>query len=165
MFANPDRAICGVAARFDVRSASDGRVLTAAMFERFIALQAGVPLRLSHGPLLTRKGAIRHIGKIRKFAAISHPIPGLLVLGEIDDIPEVEELLGDLRLMCSQTLLPPAWGFSIGAHIAAEEELAWPFEVSLTLDRADHDAKLLAVGAEAITTFALLTETRAAVNR
>jgi hypothetical protein len=159
MFTDPSRTICGYATIFGVPNPNDRRIIyTAAMFRRFLDLEIAVPLRLDHGPVITSRGCIRYIGVVRQFRAVEYPVPGLLALGEIDAIPEVAELFADLQAITRQRWLEPAWGMSIGCDVVLEEGIARPFEVSVTRDRAFEDAKILAVGERAMSTWDLLTE-------
>jgi hypothetical protein len=88
----------------------------------------------------------------------SIPVPGLLVLGEMDEIPELEDLLADLVAITTQRWLDPAWGMSLGAHVLAGDGTAKPFEVSLSQSPAFPDAKIISVGERAMSTWDLLTE-------
>jgi hypothetical protein len=113
---DPNRAICGIATVFGQPNPNDRRIIyRPEHFQRFLDLEIGIPLRIEHGPLITNRSSIRYIGTVRRFAVIEHPVPGLLVLGEIDDIPELEELLADLVAITTQRWLDPAWGMSLGA--------------------------------------------------
>jgi hypothetical protein len=155
---NSERCFVGVACTFGKRVRNDGHIFAPEMFKRFLDLEMGLPLRVEHGSLLTSKGAIRYVGAVRKFHVIDYPVHGLLILAELHDDPAgwSNELLHDLAAIASQQWLPQAWALSIGAHIG--EGTVLPYEISLTQSPADHDAKILAVGAEAITTFELLSE-------
>ncbi len=166
MFSDPSRLICGLATIFGIPNPNDQRIIYVDdMFQRFLDLEIAVPLRLDHGPVITNHGCIRYIGAARKFRAVEYPTSGLLVLAEIDDIPEVAELFADLQAITSQRWLEPAWGMSIGCDVVLEEGIARPFEVSLTRNRAFEDAKILAVGEQAMSTWELLTECRTAMDR
>jgi hypothetical protein len=117
---DPNRAICGISTVFGQPNPNDRRIIyRPEHFQRFLDLEIGIPLRLEHGPLITNWGVIRYIGKVRRFAVVEHPVAGLLVLGEIDDIPELEDLLADLVAITTQRWLDPAWGMSLGAHVLA----------------------------------------------
>jgi hypothetical protein len=156
---DPNRAICGIATVFGQPNPNDRRIIyRPEHFQRFLDLEIGIPLRIEHGPLVTNRSCIRYIGTVRRFAVVEHPVPGLLVLGEIDDIPELEDLLADLVAITTQRWLDPAWGMSLGAHVLAEDGTAKPFEVSLSQSPAFPDAKIISVGERAISTWDLLTE-------
>lgn len=156
---NPERALVGLATIFGVRCPNDGRTWQAGQFQRFLDLETAVPLRLNHGPLITSSGVIGYIGVARYFAAVTEPTSGLLVLGEIDEANGFgDRLLSDLAAETSMTYLPPSWGLSIGAHVAEDEDLVWPYELSLVHNPAFEDARILRVGGDAIKVWELLTE-------
>jgi hypothetical protein len=127
---DPNRAICGIATVFGQPSPNDRRIWKVEHFRRFLDLEIGIPLRIEHGPLITNSGVIRYLGTVRRFAVVEYPVPGLLVLAEMDDIPELEDLLADLVAITTQRWLDPAWGMSLAAHVLAEDGTAKPFEVS-----------------------------------
>jgi hypothetical protein len=154
---NPERAICGLATIYGQRSANGDPAWSAEQFADFVASGFGVPVRLSHGPLITSRGAIRFIGAARKFVSVVYPTPGLLMLAELDDDPAGfnDELLADLSALNGHQYLPSCWGLSLG--VTYTDELAWPYEVSICHEPAHEDAKILAVGAEAVRTWELLS--------
>jgi hypothetical protein len=156
VIADPDRAICGFATVFGVRSPNDGRVWKPDRFRDFLALETAIPLRFNHGPLITPRGAI--LGMVRRFATVTYPTHGLLVLAKVDDDAANfgNELLADLAAVTSMTYLPPAWHLSIAARVA--DDAALPYEISVTQSPAHEDAKILAVGEDALSTWTLLTE-------
>ena len=165
MIKDPNRPICGMATVFGQPSPNDGRIYRAEHFQWFLDLEMGVPMRLNHGSLITNRSCIRYIGAVRRFAAVEHPVPGLLALAELDDIPELEDLLADLVAITSQRWLDPAWGMSLGALVIDEEGIVKPYEVSLTREPAFPDAAIISVGERALSTFDLLTERRTAAER
>jgi hypothetical protein len=155
MFSDPSRLICGLATLFGVRSAN-GYLWSVEQFQRFLDLQIGIPLRVDHGSLITNRGAIRYIGTARYFATVESPAPGLLCVAELDhdDFGFGEQVIADLVAMTSQRWLPPNWAMSIGARYT--EDLIMPYEVSITQSPAFEDARILAVGPEALSTWELL---------
>jgi hypothetical protein len=162
---DPHRAICGIATVFGQPSPNDRRIWKVEHFQRFLDLEIGIPLRIKHGSLITNRSCIRYIGTVRRFAAVEHPVPGLLVLAELDDIPELEDILVDLVAITSQRWLDPAWGMSLGALVIDDEGIVKPYEVSLTRQPAFPDAAIISVGERALSTFDLLTERRTAAGR
>ena len=119
---------------------NDGRSWKAEQFRDFLALEAAVPLRVDHGPLITSRGVIAKVGMVRQFAAVTYPTHGLLILAEVDDAAGFgDELLADLAAVTSQTWPPHCWGLSIAAH--ATEDAALPYEVSVTRSPALEDSK------------------------
>jgi len=65
----------------------------------------------------------------------------------------------DISSVLSQRWLPAAWGMSIGAY--ATEDTVVPVEISLTRNPAFADVRVLAVGADALAAFELLSEAAA----
>jgi hypothetical protein len=81
----------------------------------------------------------------------------LLCLAEIDFADGWgESLLHDITSILHQKWLPAVWGMSVGAYLT--EDAVLPYEVSLTRRPAFDDARVLAVGADALATWELLTE-------
>ena len=159
---NPDRALCGLGTTYGQPSANDGRVWTHEHFAEFIECEVGIPLRVDHGPLLNSRGVIANVGVVRRFASVTYPAPGLLILAEVSPAEGYgDQLLADLTLMCRQTWLPPSWSLSIGA-LVYDESIAVPIETSIVNRPAYEDARIFAVGREAQATWDLLTEQRVA---
>jgi hypothetical protein len=158
MIINPDRALIGLATVFGVRSPHDGRIWYRHNFEAFLALGVAIPLRLEHGSLISGSGVIKYVGTARHFRAVTYPADSLLVLAELDDdaVGFGDELLADLDSMINMSYLPPGWAFSIGANCV--DDMVVPFEISVTQSPAFPDAKILAVGPDAIDAWTLLTE-------
>ena len=155
---NSDRLLCGLATTYGQPSANDGRVWTPEHFAEFIECEVGIPLRVDHGPLLNSRGFIADVGTVRRFASVTYPRPGLLILAEIASAEGFgDQLLADLRLMCQQLWLPPGWSLSVGA-LVYDESVAIPHEVSVVRRPAHPDARILSVGKDAIESWALLTE-------
>jgi hypothetical protein len=68
-----------------------------------------VLLLVDHGPLITSRGVIMHVGIVRRFAAVTYPTHGQLILAEVDHAAIFgNELLTDLVAVTSQTWLPTA---------------------------------------------------------
>jgi hypothetical protein len=67
-----------------------------------------------------------------------------------------DSLLHDIRSVLSQRWLPAAWGMSIGALV--KDGAVLPIKVSLTRTPAYEDALLLGIGADALTTWEMLTD-------
>jgi hypothetical protein len=156
---DPARAICGIATVFSQPSPNDGRIWKVEQFEQFLDLETAVPLRVDHGPLITNHGVIRSVGMVRRFATVTWPTHGLLIMAEVDDADGFgDQLLHDITAVTTQTWLPHAWGLSLGALVA--EDAAMPFEVSVTRSPAFEDAKILGVGEQAMNTWRMLTERR-----
>jgi hypothetical protein len=161
---DPDRAIVGIATVFGQPSPNDGRSWKAEQFKDFLALETAIPLRVDHGPLITGRGVIAHVGVVRRFATVTYPTHGLLIMAEVDHAQGFgDELLADVAAVCSQTWLPHAWGLSLGALVA--EHAVLPYEVSVTGSPAFEDAKILGVGEQALSTWTMLTERRIEADR
>ena len=160
MSVDPQRAICGIATVYDQRSRNGDRAWKREHFERFLAVETAVPLRLEHGPLITHHGAIRYVGVVRQLASIAYPVAGLLILAEVDDADGFgDKLLADLASLGGHSYLPSCWHLSVAAHVGEEdgEQFAWPFEISIVHTPAIEDTKILAVGSHAIDVWRLLT--------
>jgi hypothetical protein len=163
MLDDPSRLLCGYATVYDQPRRDDGRSWSAEQFEEFVALEIGVPLRVDHGPLFDRHNVIMSIGKCRRFASVTHPVPGLLMLAEVGCVGTYgDQLLHDLEVQRSQSWLPAGWRFSIGA-LVSEGGLVIPHEVSITSRPAYDAAVILEVGDGALSTWELLTEQQVAV--
>jgi hypothetical protein len=119
------------------------------------------PLWIDHMPPF---GLIDRLGVIRHYARVSYPVQGVLGLGEIetDSRGIGDSILHDLRLALSQRYFGSSYAFSVSALVDPKSDQVVPTEISITLDPACHDAKVLAVGSEALDTWELLTEKRAA---
>jgi hypothetical protein len=101
--------------------------------------------------------AAGNVGTARQFAVVTYPAPGLLVLGEIDYADGWgDRILADIDSILRQRWLPAVWGFSIGGLTAEGKVLIE--EVSLTRNPAHPDARVLAIGADALSTWELLSE-------
>jgi hypothetical protein len=97
-----------------------------------------------------------------RFAEVSYPVPGILALAEIDCADGWgDSVLADIKSILSQRWLPAAWAMSIAVYPA--EDMAVPFELSLTKRPAFEDAKILGVGDEALEVWSLLTEQRRSI--
>jgi hypothetical protein len=78
-------------------------------------------------------------------------------LGEIDYADGWgDRILADIDSILRQRWLPAVWGFSIGGLTAEGKVLIE--EVSLTCNPAHPDARVLAIGADALSTWELLSE-------
>lgn len=155
---NPDRLICGLATLFGTMAHS-GVFWTARMFEGWLRSPiTALPLRVNHSMLaIERDGlVITNVGTCRMFATVKEPRDGLLTLAEIDDGPWGDALLEDVRRHMGQEWMP-AYGLSIACQ-EIPGEMVLPFEVSLTTRPSFSDAKVLAIGEAAMTTWNLLTE-------
>ena len=160
---DPQRAILGIACTFG--KSIGGWTLQPDQFERWLALEPGLDMRINHGNVIDHHGCIATIGRWRAFKIITQPVHGLLALGEIDSARGFgDQMLHDLHLIFEQRWLPrDYWGLSIACHVFPDEgEFVWPYECSLTRRPADPDAAVLGVGPEAISRWQLLTETREA---
>jgi hypothetical protein len=125
-------------------------------------LEMPVPLMLNHGPVFNSRGVMDSIGTVERFAAVQYPIPGLLILAEVGDAAGFgDSILRDIAKSLSFEYFDPTWSFSVGALWDGEDQVILR-EISLTKSPAYVDARLLAVGKEALETFELLTEERAA---
>jgi hypothetical protein len=124
-----------------------------------------LPLRVNHSMLAIERGGlvITNVGTCRMFATVKEPRDGLLTLAEIDDGPWGDALLEDVRRHMGQEWMP-AYGLSIACQ-EIPGEMVLPFEVSLTTRPSFSDAKVLAIGEAAMTTWNLLTEAPATANR
>jgi hypothetical protein len=163
MVMDHDRAVCGIATCFDVRS-KNGSEWSAADFDTFLTDGLAVPLLYDHG-LADGWGLTPPLGVARLFEPVSYPIPGLLVLAEVQWADGFgDAILRDIRSVLSQTWLPAAWSFSIGARICEDGQL-WLEEVSLTRKPAFADARILACGPDAQSTFEFCVEMSAAAAR
>ena len=110
------------------------------------------------------RGVIATIGTARRFAPIEYPVNGLLVLAEIDHAEGYgDSVLSELRSSLGIWAGRTVWGLSVGVHLV--DGLVIPYEISITSRPAFPDAKVLAVGQEAVDTFELLTEHRPAARQ
>jgi hypothetical protein len=101
------------------------------------------------------------LGRAYRFAEVSYPVRGILALAEIDHADGWgDSVLQDIKSILSQRWLPAAWGFSIAVYPAEDMSMVVPFELSLTKRPAFEDARILAVGDEALEVWSLLTEQR-----
>jgi hypothetical protein len=158
---DPQRAICGVATAFDVPS-KDGDVWTAEDFDLVIGLELPVPLKVDHGILVGRWGLVGSVGTIYRFAHVTYPLNGMLILGQVDFAHGFgDSILHDLRLTLQQRYMPPVWGFSVGGWQDPDTGKVVLKEVSLSRRQAYSDARVLAVAEDAPPLFEMLTERRA----
>jgi hypothetical protein len=162
---NPDRCVVGLATVFDQPSQNDGQSWSVEQFRDFLGLETAIPLMVDHGGVICSWGVIPHVGMVRRFAVVDYPVRGLLALAEVDeDVHGVgDSILHDVQSILAQLWLPAVWGMSIGAHLA--EGMVLPYEVSLTRKPALADARVLAVGADALATWEMLTERRIVADR
>lgn len=154
---NTDRTIVGLATCFDVQP-QRGRPWRAERFRDFLddRYPSAVPLRVDHGPLVSRAGVTNSIGVARAFAAVKIPVPGLMCLAEVEAAGGLGDwLLHDIESILSQKWLPPGWGMSLGASVL--DDMVVPFEVSVTRSPAFEDAVVLGVGEAAMSIWDLLT--------
>ena len=159
-----DRAVCGIATVFDVRS-ENGFEWSADQFQVFVSDGMAVPLLFEHEPIIVSSGFIPQIGVARRFEPVSYPVPGLLCLAEIQEANGWgDSILRDIRSVLSQQWLPSAWGFSVGARIGETGEI-WIEEVSITRKPAFRDARILACGPDALQTYQFCREMSAATTR
>jgi hypothetical protein len=113
--------------------------------------------------LVASWGCVDRVGMISRFAKIDYPVNGLLVLGEVEFAHGFgDSILNDLRMTLQQRHLPPGWGFSVGGWQDPNTGEVVLREISLSRRQAYADAKVLAVGPEAIALFDMLTEKRPA---
>jgi hypothetical protein len=155
---NPDRLLCGYATLFGTM-AHGGVFWTARMFAGWLnGSITALPLRVNHSVLaIERNGlVITDVGACRMFAPITEPRAGLLTLAEIADGPWGDALLEDVKRHLDQKYLKP-YGFSLGCHEIPGDAVL-PYECSLTTRPSFTDAKVLAVGPGAMTTWQLLTQ-------
>lgn len=166
---DPERAIVGIACTFGKRIGN--WTFQPSQFDRWLALEPGLNMRINHGSVIDHRGAIATVGRWRAFKVITQPVPGLLALGEIGDDDATrgfgDQLLHDLGLIFEQQWLPTDyWALSIACHVFAEEgEHVYPYEISLTRSPADLDAVLLGVGPQAVDRWHFLTEQRVQAER
>jgi hypothetical protein len=157
---DPSRAITGLATCFDTPS-RDGHVWSAEHFDLVTGLEVAVPLRLNHEPIITSWGLTDSIGTVERFAAVRYPIDGLLILAEIGEANGFGNgIIRDIQKSLSFEFFAPVWSFSVGGWRDPDTGLIVLNEISLTKTPAYVDARVLAVGAEAVETWELLTEKR-----
>ena len=157
---NPDRGICGIITTLDTPD-RNGEVWQSEQLDLFLGLEPEVPLWLNHMPPYGRFGFVDRLGAVRRYAAIDYPVSGVLALGEVESARGIGDgVLHDLRLSLSQQYFGSPWGFSVGAVKDPETGEVIIREVSLTHNPACRDAKVLAVGPEAVELFDMLTEKR-----
>jgi hypothetical protein len=150
------RLIVGVATVFNQRAVG-GAYWEAEQFHAFLSMHIGVPLRIDHGPIWNSRGAIFNVGTARHFASVAYPVRGLLCLAEIDHAEGYgDSLLADIDSILRQQWLPSGWGMSLGANTL--DGVTMPFEVSVTRSPGFSDARILAVGARALSTWRFLSE-------
>jgi hypothetical protein len=131
-------------------------------FDIVTTLELAVPLRLNHEPIIASWGLTDSIGTVERFVAVDYPTPGLLILAEIGEANGFGDgIIRDIKKSLSFEYFDPTWSFSVGALWDGEDQ-AIVREISLTRSPAYRDARVLAVGEDAIETFNLLTEQRAA---
>jgi hypothetical protein len=152
---NPDRQIVGVATLFGQR-AHGGTLWHPEEFERWLAMEMGIPVRLDHGAILDSSGGILDIGRAGPFAIIERPVHGLLALLELDPGDWQDAILRDVEQHLESPYLKP-YGLSIGAH-RIRGEVALPYELSITQSPGFPDALVLGVGTQAQAVWSLLTE-------
>jgi hypothetical protein len=88
---------------------------------------------------------------------VTYPVTGLLCLAELDYADGWgDSLLHDIDSILRQRWLPAAWATSVGAYLT--EDAVLPYELSLTRRPAFEDARVLAVGVDALATWELVTE-------
>jgi hypothetical protein len=126
-----------------------------------VDLELPVPLRYDHDRIFALSGLAYDLGTIERFAAVTHPAPGLLVLGQIAENGYGDSALRDIQKSLSYQFFSPDWGLSI-AGLWDGEGQAIIQEISLTRRPAYTDARVLGIGAEAVETWNMLTEERAA---
>lgn len=155
-----DRLLCGFATLFGVSSPSDPWVLRSEDFARFVRADVGVPLRVDHGGLVTRRGVLLDIGAVRRFACVTTPADGLLCLAQVAEGDIGDNILHEINDGLRSTWGPGcSWGMSVAAGKHAEDSTSWwVTEVSLTHEPAIEGARILAAGAEALRTWELLIE-------
>jgi hypothetical protein len=164
MLSDPDRLFVGIGTVYGEACVNDGRVWQSEMFQQFLECEVGIPLRVDHGVLLNSRGVIASVGTVRRFASVDYPVRGLLILAEIDHAEGYgDQLLRDLEVMMQQSWLPPSWGLSIGALVS--EDVVVPYEVSIVRKPAFDEARILAVGPEAMNVWQMLTERRIVADR
>ena len=155
---NQDRLICGVATCFNAM-ARGGTFFTARMFDEWLSTNPlALPLRVGHSVLAIEPNGlvITDVGAARLFASVKEPVRGLLTLCEVAPGHWGDALLEDVQRHQDQPWLPP-YGFSLGCHVVPGEAVL-PYEVSLTTRPAFSDAKVVAVGPDALQVWDLLTE-------
>src|SRR3954451_468105 len=92
---------------------------------------------------------IANVGVVRRFASVTLPVPGLLILAEVHSAEGYgDQLLSDLTLMCQQVWLPPSWSLSVGALVT--EDMVVPHEISIVNRPAFPDARIFGVREEAM---------------
>jgi hypothetical protein len=157
---NVDRLIVGMATVFGQPGQDGSKPWRAETFADFLALEVAVPLRIDHGPLIDGRGMIDNLGTVRRFAAVTEPVAGLLCVAEIDHAGGYgDSILRDINSILRQLWMPAGWGMSLGAWVTEDIDAAMPYEVSVTRHPAFEDALVLAVGADALNVWELLTET------
>jgi hypothetical protein len=158
---DPTRAITGLATVFDTAPKS-GKPWGAQHFDIATGLELAIPLRLNHEPIISSWGLTDSIGTVERFVAVDYPTPGLLILAEIGEANGFGDgIIRDIKKSLSFEYFDPTWSFSVGALWDGEDQVIIR-EISLTKSPAYVDARLLAVGEEAVDPFGMLTERRAA---
>jgi hypothetical protein len=152
---NADHQIVGVATIFGQR-AYGGTMWQPEEFERWLAMEMGLPVRLDHGAILDSRGGILNIGRAGPFAVIRRPVFGLLACLELDEGPWQDALLEDIRQHLESPYLRP-YGLSIGAH-RLRGEVCLPYEISITQQPGFAQALILGIGEQAQAVWSLLTE-------
>jgi hypothetical protein len=160
VFSDPSRLVCGVATCFSVRS-STGIHWTREQFQEWFDLGMALPVLHDHLPIIDLRGWVVTIGNARLFEPVGllvdgFPLDCLLCLVEVDYSPWGDSVLAELRSSLAIWSGRSRWGFSIGAHHF--DDMVVPFELSITSRPSFSDAKILAVGGEALETWELLTE-------
>jgi Homeodomain-like domain len=156
-----DSSRFAVSTVFDTPPRNGGKPWTAEHFDLMVDLELPVPLRYDHDRIFDLRGLAYDLGTVERFAITQYPIDRLLVLGQIAENGYGDSVLADLRKSLSYEFFAPDWGLSIGGWWDGEDQ-AIVREISLTRSPAYRDARVLAVGEDAIETFNLLTEQRAA---
>jgi hypothetical protein len=163
---NVDRVFVGLAAPFNepARPVDDGFRFSLDNLRAFIDSSMGLTLLWNHGmhlePVVRRFGNYAAIaselrvgvGAARRFAAvrIDADLSGMLALGELD-----ESATGDMLLV--QITRKRITGLSLAGGFAEGRGDIQPTELSIVHEGAHPSARILGVGAEALSAWNLLT--------
>ena len=161
-----ENAICGFATAYNVPVAGQAEPLRREQFARWEADKWAAPMKLGHDALILTNGeVIENIGTVRRFTSVRYPIEGLLCFGYLVEGIATVRSLRDALAADVPGPIGVGWCMSLGIYPYGGNPAEYGVgEVSLTLDAAVADARVLGVGARALSTWELLAGEPAPVS-